>query len=298
MVTDRQPDGGPLGIAAALFEQFEDTVLSVLGDAFVVVRGREDDLGTGPSMRAIRYARERKKQEVALREQTERIRFFNSVLCHDVGNGMDVIRRKAQVLDSGLDGEQAERAGTTRSWSEDIIDLTGKIRRMLDAVVEGNDLDRSAMDLSTVLRKHIEYVPLIDEAVTIDTDVPDDVRALADDMLPAVLGNVISNAIEHNDADESHVSVRMGETDDAVTVTTADNGPGIPATRKRRYSAGAPPAPRTAGSARTSSRRWPNPMRARQDRRQRPPEDCLHAPVPARHRGLDARRPVSRPHAF
>jgi signal transduction histidine kinase len=192
----------------------------------------KDDLGSGLLLRAIRYAIERNKQELALREQTEQMRFFNSVLRHDVSNGMEVIRRNAQLLDGELDGDAAERAETILSWSDDIIELTGKVRRMLDAVVEGDELERSPTDLSATLRDRIDHVRSMDDDATVDADIPDDVRVLADDMLPAVLGNVLSNAIEHNDADEPHVDVSVTDGEDAVLVEVADNGPGIPDGKK------------------------------------------------------------------
>lgn len=188
----------------------------------------KDDLSTGMLMRAIRYAIERKKQELALREQTEQMKFFNSVLRHDVGNGMDVIRRNAQLLDDEVQGDAADRAETILSWSDDIIDLTGKVRRMLDAVVDGGEVELEPVVLSDVLRERIDHVQSMDEDATIDAEIPDDVRVVAGDMLPAVLGNVLSNAIEHNDADEPHVDVSIVEREDSVTVEIADNGPGIP----------------------------------------------------------------------
>jgi signal transduction histidine kinase len=188
----------------------------------------KDDLSTGLLMRAIRYAIERNKQELALREQTEQMKFFNSVLRHDVGNGMEVIRRNAQLLGKDLEGDTADRAETILSWSDDIIELTGKVRSMLDAVVDGGEVELEPLVLSDVLRERIDHVRSMDDHATIDAEIPEDVRVTADDMLPAVLGNVLSNAIEHNDADEPHVDVSIVEHEDTVTVDIADNGPGIP----------------------------------------------------------------------
>jgi signal transduction histidine kinase len=176
----------------------------------------------------MRYAIERKKQEIALREQTEQMRFFNSVLRHDVSNGMDVIRRNAQLLDEGLEGEPADRAETILSWSDDLVDLTKKVRRMLDAVAGDGDLELSPVSLSTVLRERVDHAASMNDAATIDVEVPDGVRVVADDMLPEVLGNLLQNAIEHTDADEPRVAVTVTESDDRVTVEIADDGPGIP----------------------------------------------------------------------
>ncbi|MEF8785020.1 MAG: hybrid sensor histidine kinase/response regulator [Haloarculaceae archaeon] len=194
----------------------------------------KDDLGSGLLLRAIRYAIERKKQELALREQTEQMKFFNSVLRHDVGNGMEVIRRNAQLLEQDVDGEAADRAETILSWSDDVIELTGKVRHMLDAVVEGSELALSPTNLSATLRDRLDHVASMDDSVAVDAEIPDDVRIVADDMLPAVLGNVLSNAIEHNDSAEPHLTVRVREGADTVTVDVADNGPGVPDAAKEQ----------------------------------------------------------------
>lgn len=57
--------------------------------------------------------------------------------------------------------------------------------------------------------------------------MPDDVVVQADDMLPTVFGNLRSNAVQHNDADDRriHVAVRAGA--ESVVVRIRDNGPGV-----------------------------------------------------------------------
>jgi signal transduction histidine kinase len=155
------------------------------------------------------------------------MQFFNSVLRHDVGNGMDVIRRNAQLLERDTDGDNADRAETIVSWSGDVIDLTQKVRRMLDAVTGQRDHSLSRVDLTETLRERIDHVESMDAAATIEADLPDRVLVKADDMLPAVVGNLLSNAIEHND-DDPRVAVSIRESEETVTLDIADNGPGIP----------------------------------------------------------------------
>lgn len=188
----------------------------------------KDDLDTGELMRALRYAIERKKQELALREQSEQLLFFNSVLRHDVGNGMEVIRRNAQLLEDETDDGVAEKAETIRDWSDDLVDLTEKVRRMLRSVAGDDRSDLQGVDLAAMLRDRIEGVESMDEAASVDAAIPDRVTVRADDMLADVLGNLLQNAIEHNDAETPQVAVTVSETAETVRIEIADNGPGIP----------------------------------------------------------------------
>lgn len=55
---------------------------------------------------------------------------------------------------------------------------------------------------------------------------------MADDLLPRVFGNLLSNAVEHNDDAVPRISVTVTEWVDEVTVRIADDGPGIPASER------------------------------------------------------------------
>jgi signal transduction histidine kinase len=51
-------------------------------------------------------------------------------------------------------------------------------------------------------------------------------------MLEAVFRNLLQNAIQHNQKAVPEVTVSAEEADDSVRVRIADNGPGIPESRK------------------------------------------------------------------
>jgi signal transduction histidine kinase len=51
-------------------------------------------------------------------------------------------------------------------------------------------------------------------------------------MLSSVFGNLLNNAIQHNDTEAPRVSVTVETTAETVVVRVADNGPGIPVDRR------------------------------------------------------------------
>ena len=69
-------------------------------------------------------------------------------------------------------------------------------------------------------------------SVTIQTDISGGCAVLADDMLAEVLGNVITNAVEHNRGEDLTLSVSADREGDTVTVRIADDGAGISDERK------------------------------------------------------------------
>lgn len=196
-----------------------------------IQRGAQDylpknDLDTDRLMRSIRYAVERHKQAMRLRRQNRQLELFNSVLRHDVQNGMDVIRRHGTVLSEQLSGDEAGHAETIVSWSNDVIQLSREVQGMLSAVTSDTQ-DRSQVALDEVLGEQVEQVAAM-EGVTVDASVPDGVLVEADRMLSAVFRNVLTNAVDHNDRDEPAVAVDVVDGDGLVHVRVADNGPGIP----------------------------------------------------------------------
>jgi signal transduction histidine kinase len=72
----------------------------------------------------------------------------------------------------------------------------------------------------------------MDESVTVDVSVPDDVTVIADDLLDEVVGNVLTNAVEHGGPGETTIRIRMEPAGETVTLRIEDDGPGVPDERK------------------------------------------------------------------
>lgn len=190
-----------------------------------LVKGRVDGRGLS---RSVRYAVERHQRTREVARHKEQLEFFNGILQHDVRNGMNVIRMRASLLADELDGEHGDHAETVVRWSDSIVDLTDSVRAAVDSLTD-DAASRSPVALAPVVETEAERVRDMAAGVAVEVDVPADLRVLADDLLGDAVGNLLTNAVEHNDRDSLTVTVSATGTDDRVELTVADDGRGVPA---------------------------------------------------------------------
>jgi signal transduction histidine kinase len=193
----------------------------------------KDGLDDHAVARSLRYAIERYEHTEELQRQTAQMEFFNKILRHDMLNGMNVIRMRAKLLEENLDDEFVDYAETIVDWSDDIIDLTRKVQRILNALTGEGDVELGPEDLSTVVADQADRVRGMDDDATVEVDLPDDLRVVADDLLEEVVGNVMTNAVDHSETGSPHVEVTAEVDFDAVHLRIADDGPGIDDERKQ-----------------------------------------------------------------
>jgi signal transduction histidine kinase len=220
-----------------------------------IQRGAQDylvkgDITGNTVARSLRYAIERRKQTVELERKKEQMEFFNSILRHDLLNGMNVIKMRAELLETRLDGDDRAEAETIVRWSDNIIDLTEKVRATLDTLTAESDPELQPIAMGPVVERQAERVRGKADGVTVRTDVPDDARVLADDLLGDVLGNVLTNAVEHGSTsphsqpredavehghvDGVEIDVRVEAGDHETRIIVADDGPGFPVDQRER----------------------------------------------------------------
>lgn len=179
--------------------------------------------------RAIERARAAERAEVrAERAETERswLDYLNSLLRHEVLNNANVIAGYAELARAETDGDLDDYLETIRHQSEDMTRVIRDIRVLIDATRDARTI--RAVDLSTCLADELEDIRATYEDVEIDASLSDDVRVLADDLLPRVFGNLLSNAVEHNDSSTPRVEVSVESTPENVFVRITDDGPGVP----------------------------------------------------------------------
>lgn len=175
----------------------------------------------------------RKRSQQRVREQRDQLRVLNQIVRHDIGNNLQVVLGRLDLLEDGADEDDIESIRTVRQNIDEAIALTRTAQEMAEATLDGHD-DSRRIALASTLRDQVSVAQSsFDHTdITVDGTVPD-VSVYADGMLDSVFRNLLENAVRHNDKSTPEVTVSVSEgPDDAIVVRIADNGPGISDSRK------------------------------------------------------------------
>jgi signal transduction histidine kinase len=181
--------------------------------------------------RTDREAELRESQDL-LERRNEQLEFFNSILRHDILNGLTVVEGNARLLEDHVDEEGREQLETIQNWTGDMADLTKQIRSIVTTLQESAETDLETVPIGAIVREKIDKIRDTYPEVSIDDDVGDIPPVVANDLVGQVIENILLNAVEHNDTDAPHIRVWDAVTDEEVCLHVADNGPGIPDDRK------------------------------------------------------------------
>jgi len=165
----------------------------------------------------------------AERRREQRLDVLNRVLRHNLRNDMTVVQGFTEAAAEEVD-DPAVRDMLARAESKatELVALGEKARtveRVLDSDPRAERVDVADL-LATVRAEHVDGDAEADEAtVTVEAT---DVAVTSDPaVLQVVVGTLLENALEH--AGEAPTVVLSAERrDDAVAITVADDGPGVP----------------------------------------------------------------------
>jgi PAS domain S-box-containing protein len=172
-----------------------------------------------------------KRTEQQLERKSEKLALINRIVRHDINNDVQLLMSWSDCLAEHVeeDGtDYVERIGQTSSH---IAELTAIARDFVDSMEDGQEIDLEPIQLDRLLATEIEKLRARDDA-TVGADELPAVSVLANELLSSVFTNLLTNAIRHNDSADPEVRVTVEETDETVTVSVADNGPGVPDDRK------------------------------------------------------------------
>lgn len=111
--------------------------------------------------------------------------------------------------------------------SLDVTDVVTRVRTVLETLTGESDRELRPVDLAAVVAEECDRVRETYPAATVETDVTG-AEVVVDDLLAEVVGNLVTNAVEHNDPEGLHVRVSAEVEDGWVTLRVADDGSGVP----------------------------------------------------------------------
>ena len=160
--------------------------------------------------------------------QRDLLDYLNSILRHEVLNSAAIVSGYASLLQEELDGDEPEGtyATTIQRQAADMTQVIDDVRVLLTVTEGEEDLER--VDLAGVVTDEVRKLQDKYPTAEVEIETPGDVFVGGDDLLPRVFGNVLSNAVEHNDADQPRVTVTVDAGPETATVEIADNGSGVP----------------------------------------------------------------------
>jgi len=163
------------------------------------------------------------------RRRAQRMNVLNRTLRHDLRNNMNVILGNAELLmrEHGSD----HRAETIRSTAADMLELGNKVRD-IEQALDTNEQRREMVDIVSTIEEHLAAVERSHPELQIERSLPESQWVLANRRIGSAIDDAVENAVEHNPAPDPRLRVAVeGDRlagDEAVTVTVADDGPGIP----------------------------------------------------------------------
>ncbi|MFB6197470.1 MAG: sensor histidine kinase, partial [Halobacteriaceae archaeon] len=172
----------------------------------------------------------RHEYEAELERERERLEFVNRLMRHNLLNSLNVVDARIGIIEEFTSEEADPHLDTIESRTSEMIDLIEKLRVLMNKLVESEELELQAVDLSTVLHEEIERARQAFDAARFEVsgDIDAAGEVLADDLLEEVIENILWNAVQHNDKDVPRVWIDVTRGEEVTTVRVADNGPGVP----------------------------------------------------------------------
>ena len=161
--------------------------------------------------------------ETDLSESSEIVSALTRVLRHNIRNRLTVVRgylnHQSRDSSEGLSSEAAINA------VDSVLHLSEEARKLEQILQESSD--RRTVELTHEIGQIVDSIKYRVPAATITVDIPDSLDYFARPTLPLALREIIENAAEY--AGESpQITIKATETEDGVTISIQDDGPGLP----------------------------------------------------------------------
>ena len=167
----------------------------------------------------------------------ERLVTLHSLVRHNVRNRVNVIGGRLDLLLTELDEEAVEAVDDTHETAIDgqlqaITELLSDVQLAVEALDE--DREGEPVALASVVTEQATVAEQSHDGLSVEVAVDPQLRVRADELLSAVVENLLSNAVHHHDRETASVVVTAERDEEWVRLRVADDGPGIDNRRKQR----------------------------------------------------------------
>jgi len=172
----------------------------------------------------------------------QRLDVLNRVLRHNLRNDLNAIAGYAEILGEELSDSEAQLAGRIHDTAHELSNL-GEKARAFDRAVEGIDGEPVEVDLVRSVTDAVETTRQQYPDTCIDTELPErlTVSCPAPELIDIIVGNLVENAVKHNESASPVASVKLAEDRESVPtalIVVSDNGPAIPRMEQEVLEAG------------------------------------------------------------
>ncbi|GGL61069.1 sensor histidine kinase [Halocalculus aciditolerans] len=169
-------------------------------------------------------------REARVQHERERLEFINRILRHNLLNGMNVVDARVDLLKGNVDESHEDHLAVVDDRVDDMVSLIETIRAFMQTIVERADHELEPVALADTLEREVAKLRDAHPAAAVRVDALPAVDVLADDLLPELFENLLTNAVQHNDKPDPRVAIEATADADAgvAVVHVADNGPGVP----------------------------------------------------------------------
>lgn len=169
---------------------------------------------------------------VELERAAQLRRNMTADVAHELRTPLSVVRGKLEGVLDGVYPATPEHLEPILEATELLTYLVEDLRLLAQAEAGQLTLEKRQVDVNDLLRDaQVNFEPQAsDRGVTLVLDLPRQVPTVMADWhrVAQVLGNLLTNALRHT-PEGGHVTLSAAEANDAVKVTVADTGTGIPA---------------------------------------------------------------------
>lgn len=170
-----------------------------------------------------------------LEETNRSLERFSFTVAHDIKSPLSSAYTLMTLIEAELEGNNNE---TLREYIDLLKKINEQTREMVNGILDYsranyNSIKQEDVDLSLFLNQIAEEYRLSDKVTFI---LPPHLPTIRFNKLALkqIFGNLINNAIKHNNKAQCHISIECTPKEDFYEIAVTDNGPGIPERDKER----------------------------------------------------------------